>query len=307
MIFCSNISKVIKHSEDGERDCLVRHFFQKLWSWEHLPIVPLVVLSLYRTLSHPVWLVLSGRGLPRSQDSDWYINYAQGLLTNFSIQMNIDEILYLGYNLLLAGLLALFKEPVAIVYTQALVASLAIILVYQIGRILFNKRTGVIAGLFYLYNWDITLWSTYVLSDSFFVSLLILCVYLLVKAVDSQRKKDVALFAVASLYLFFFRPTGVVVVTVMLLHVFFRQGHESLQRVWLRHRGVLSGVAAMIILLLGAGYAGNLFDGFIESLRYNVKLVIYNVYAKGQVYDIPTAYDYFFRPNYSIDRLDSLS
>jgi len=307
MIFCSNISKVIKHSEDGERDCLVRHFFQKLWSWEHLPIVPLVVLSLYRTLSHPVWLVLSGRGLPRSQDSDWYINYAQGLLTNFSIQINIDEILYLGYNLLLAGLLALFKEPVSIIYTQALVASLAIILVYQIGRILFNKRTGVIAGLFYLYNWDITLWSTYVLSDSFFVSLLILCVYLLVKAVDSQRKKDVALFAAASLYLFFFRPTGVVVVTVMLLHVLFRQGHERLQRVWLRHRGVLSGVAAMIILLLGAGYAGNLFDGFIESLRYNVKLVIYNVYAKGQIYDIPTAYDYFFRSNYSIDILDSLS
>ena len=174
MIFCSNISKVIKHNEDRERDCRVRQFFQKLWSWELLPVLPLVVLSLYRTLSHPVWLVMSGRGLPRSQDSDWYLNYAQGLLTNFSIQMNIDEILYLGYNLLLAGLLALFRDPAAIVYAQALVASLAIILGYQIGRMLFNKRTGVIAGLFYLYNWDVTLWSTYVLSDSFFVSLLIL-------------------------------------------------------------------------------------------------------------------------------------
>ena len=307
MIFCSNISKVIKHNEDRERDCRVRQFFQKLWSWELLPVLPLVVLSLYRTLSHPVWLVMSGRGLPRSQDSDWYLNYAQGLLTNFSIQMNIDEILYLGYNLLLAGLLTLFRDPVAIVYAQALVASLAIILVYQIGRILFNKRTGVIAGLFYLYNWDVTLWSTYVLSDSFFVSLLILCVYLLIKAVDSRQKTDIALFAVAAVYMLFFRPTGVVVAAVMLVHILVQLGRDRLRRFWLRYSSVLSGAAAVIVLLLAAGYVGHLFDGFIESLQYNVKLVIYNVYAKGQIYDIPTAYDYFFRPDYSIDKLNSLS
>jgi 4-amino-4-deoxy-L-arabinose transferase-like glycosyltransferase len=285
----------------------VRQLFQKLWSWELLPVVPLVLLSLYRTLSHPVWLVLSGRGLPRSQDSDWYLNYAQGLLTNFSIQMNIDEILYLGYNLLLAGLLALFRDPVAIVYAQALVASLAIVLVYQIGRILFNKRTGVIAGLFYLYNWDVTLWSTYVLSDSFFVSLLILCVYLLVRAVDSRRKTDIALFAVAATYLLFFRPTGVVVAAVILLHILVQLGQERLWRVWLRYRHPISVVVALLVFLVGAGFAGHFFDGFIDSLQYNVKLVIYNVYAKGQIYDIPTAYDYFYRPNYSIDKLNSLS
>ena len=285
----------------------MRHFLQKLWSWEHLPIVSLVVLSLYRTLSHPLWLVLSGRGLPRSQDSDWYLNYAQGLLMNFTIRMNIDEILYLGYNLLLTGLLALFKNPVMIVYTQALVASLAIILIYQIGCILFNKRTGVIAGLFYLYNWDVTLWSTYLLSDSFFVSLLILCVYLLVKAVDSRRKKDIALFVVSIIYLSFFRPTGVVVVLVMLVHVLVQLGPDRLRRFWMRHRGLLSGVAALAALLLAFGYVGSYLDGFFDSLRYNVKLVIYNVYAKGKIYDIPTAYDYFFRPDYSIDKLNSLS
>ena len=86
----------------------MHHLFRKIWTWEHFPLIPLVIFSLYRTLSHPIWLVKCGRGLPKSQDSDWYLSYASALLENFSIRMNIDEILYLGYNLLLTGLLALF-------------------------------------------------------------------------------------------------------------------------------------------------------------------------------------------------------
>jgi 4-amino-4-deoxy-L-arabinose transferase-like glycosyltransferase len=220
--------------------------------------------------------------------------------------MNIDEILYMGYNLLLTGLLALFKDPVAIVYAQALVASLAIILIYQIGRILFNKRTGVIAGLFYLYNWDVTLWSTYLLSDSFFVSLLILCVYLLIRALESRRNQDRILFVAAALYLLLFRPTGVAVVAVLTLFVLFRLDHAGLRRFAARHRWLLAGSLLTVVLLAGSLYVAHYFDGFFESLRYNVKLVIYNVYAKGRIYDIATAYDYYYRPNYTIDKFDSL-
>ncbi len=200
----------------------MNHALKKIWDWDLQILAPLLVLSLYRTFSHSVWLVQSGRGLPGSQDSEWYLNYAQSLLEQFAIRMNIDEILYLGYNLLLTGLLALFKDPVAIVYTQALIASLAIILVYQLGKTLFNKRTGVIAGLFYLYNWDVTLWSTYILSDSLFVSLLLLCVFLLIKATDSSRTTPKIVFSLVALYMCFFRPTGVVVMAVMLVYIVFR-------------------------------------------------------------------------------------
>jgi 4-amino-4-deoxy-L-arabinose transferase-like glycosyltransferase len=186
------------------------------------------------------------------------------------------------------------------------VASLAIILIYLIGRTLFNKRTGVIAGLFYLYNWDVTLWSTYVLSDSFFVSLLILCVYLLIRATDSRRKPDRILFVAAAIYLLLFRPTGVAVVAVMLVYVLSRLERDSLRRFVAKHRWLLSGSFLTIGVIAASLYAGHYFDGFVESLRYNVKLVIYNVYAKGRIYDIATAYDYYYRPNYTINKLDSL-
>lgn len=279
---------------------------KKIREWDLLILAPLLVLSLYRTLSHSVWLVLSGRGLPVSQDSDWYLNYARSLLENFTIRMNIDEILYLGFNLLLTGLLALFKDPVTIVYLQALIASLAIILVYQIGKMLFNKTTGVIAGLFYLYNWDVTLWSTYILSDSLFVSLLLLCVFLLIQALDSGRTGHRIAFGLAALYLCFFRPTGVVVLSVMLAYGLGRIDRRQLVDFLKAHSLIINGTVVLFLVIASALNSLGIFDGFFESLQYNAKLVIYNVYAQGQVYDIATAFDYFYRPDYSINLGDSL-
>lgn len=279
---------------------------KKIQDWDLLILASLLVLSLYRTFSHSVWLVLSGRGLPVSQDSDWYLNYARALMEHFAIRMNIDEILYLGYNLLLTGLLALFKDPVAIVYFQALIASLSILLVYQLGKTLFNKTTGVIASLFYLYNWDVTLWSTYILSDSLFVSLLLLCIFLLVRAVDSGRTGHRIAFGLAALYLCFFRPTGVVVLSVMLAYVLSRIDRRRWVDFCRAHGSIINGTVVLLVVIVVALNSLEIFDGFIESLQYNAKLVIYNVYAQGRVYDIATAFDYFYRPDYSINLGDSL-
>ena len=291
---------------DEENHCRVSDVLRKIKDWDRLPLIPLVFLALWRILSFPIWLVQSGRGLPSSPDGDWYLNYSRALLENFSISLHINEILYLGYNLLLTGLLALFKDPVAVVYIQAVAASLSVIFIYQIANTLFNKRTGIIASLFYIYNWDVTLWSTYLISDSFFVSLLILCVYLLIKAMDSGTTSYRAAFVLTALYMSLFRPAGIVILTVMLLYILCRMERRCLNIFWTRYRTVLTGVAAILIFGLGSLYFRHVFDGFFASLQYNAKLVLYNLYAKGRIYDIATAYDYFYRPNYTIDVMDSL-
>jgi hypothetical protein len=36
-------------------------------------------------------------------------------------------------------------------------------------------------------------------------------------------------------------------------------------------------------------------------------MVLYNIYAKGWIYDKPTAYDYFFKPDYTINVFNSLT
>jgi 4-amino-4-deoxy-L-arabinose transferase-like glycosyltransferase len=250
--------------------------------------------------------VLTGRGLPKSSDSYWYISYACGLLDNFSIGLNIDEVLYLGYNLLLALLLGLFKSSVTVVLIQAVTASLAIILVYRIALLLFNRATAVWAGLFYLYIWDITLWSTYVLSDSFFVSLLLLCVYLLLRAMEPGGGWRKSVFVVTALYMCVFRPTGALIMATMVLYIVSRLDKKKMAAFLTKYKCWWGSFLGALIVLTGYLYSRSIFDPLIHSLQYNAKLVLYNVYAKGWIYDIPTAYDFFFRPDYSINIGNSL-
>ena len=284
----------------------MHHVLRKIRDWKYITLVPLVILSCWRIISFPVWLVHSKRGLPSSPDGDWYLNHSRSMLDNFAISLNMNEILYLGYNLLLTALLAIFKDPVTVIYIQALTASLAVIFVYLIAWTLFNQRTAIIASLLYLYNWEVTFWSTYLISDSFFVSLLIVCVYLLIRAVDSRRTSYISAFAIMALYMSLFRPAGIVIFLCMLLYVLSRMGRKSISAFWTKHRTILLGFAAFVILGLGLLYSRHVFDGFFASLQYNAKLVLYNLYAKGRVYDIATAYDYFYRPDYTIDIMDSL-
>ena len=284
----------------------MQQLFDKYRERDYLLLITLVALSLYRTAGHAFWLVFSGRGLPQTPDSQWYINYAHGLLANFSIGLHIDEVLYLGYNLLLALLLALFKTPAAVVLVQSVVASLAIILVYKIALILFNRNTAVLAGLFYLYIWDITFWSVHVLTDSFFVSLMLLCVYLLLRALEPGQKLFRMFLTATSLYMCFFRPTGVLVMGMLLLYGASRIDSSRITGILRQRRRVLGGILAAAICVTGYLYACGKFDPLIGSFQYNAKLVLYNVYAKGWIYDKSTAYDYTFRPDYTIDIYDSL-
>ena len=284
----------------------MHHVLRKIRDWKYITLVPLVILSCWRIISFPVWLVHSQRGLPSSPDGDWYLNHSRSMLDNFAISLNMNEILYLGYNLLLTALLAIFKDPVTVVYIQALTASLAVIFVYLIAWTLFNQRTAIIASLLYLYNWEVTFWSTYLISDSFFVSLLIVCVYLLIQAVDSRGTSYISAFAIMALYMSLFRPAGIVIFLCMLLYILRRMGRKSIAAFWIKYRTILFGFAAFVVFGLGLLYSLHVFDGFIASLQYNAKLVLYNLYAKGRVYDIATAYDYFYRPDYTIDIMDSL-
>lgn len=269
-------------------------------------LVPLAILSLYRTFGHVLWLVLTGRGLPQSPDGQWYLNYAYSLIGKFAININVDEVLYLGYNLLLTMLLFLFKDPLAVIYFQALMASFSILLVYKIALELFNRRTAILAALGYLYLWEVTLWSTYMLSDSFFVSLLLLCVYLLVGAMESGQSAYKVSFALVSMYMCFFRPSGVVVMAVLIVYILSRIDRETFIRILMKYRWMAGSFLVVSGIGFGALYYRNAFDILIYSIQYNVKLVLYNVYAKGWIYDISSSYDYYFRPNYTVDRYDSL-
>ncbi|GAA3409692.1 glycosyltransferase family 39 protein [Paenibacillus hodogayensis] len=270
-----------------------------------LYLIPLVLLSLAVRFRYFFVQLRSEQGLPTSPDSEWYLDYAHALMADFRIGLDMNDIMYAGYNLLLTLLLAIFKDPVAVVFIQVATAGLSVILVYKIARMLFNRTTAFIASVFYGYSWDITLWSTYILTDSFFISLLLTSVYLLLKSFESDKKRYKILFAASALYMFVFRPAGILTILFMLLYIWIRMDKRKLLRWIADRRTVVFSVLAAAVAVLGILLASGRLAPFLESLEENALKVLYNMYAHGWVYDKPSEHDYPFKADFTIDIANS--
>jgi len=269
--------------------------------WDILFILPLLALSLWIRLRYFYYLLHSGKGFPDAADSQWYLAYARSLMTDFKVGLHMNDLLYVGYNLTLAALLSIFKDPAAVLFIQAVTAGLSMLLVYAIARMLFNRTTAVIASFFYAYSWDITLWSTYILTDSFFISLLLLCIYFLLKSFDSGKTRFKVLFAITALYMFLFRPTGVLSLAFIMIYIIIRMDKTKAAMFIKKYRyaigGLIAAAIALFVVLLSTGKLAPL----TASLQLNAKMVLYNIYAKGWIYDHPSPNDHYFKPDYRID------
>ncbi|HWQ62012.1 MAG TPA: glycosyltransferase family 39 protein, partial [Negativicutes bacterium] len=264
-------------------------------------LVPLVVVATARILDHFFWLLRSGSGIPKCDDTTWYLNYANNLLANLQNGLDIDDTLYFGYNILLSFLLAVFRDPATVVLIQGVVAGFSVILVYKIARLLFTKTTAIIASLFYIGAWDITLWAMYLLSDSFFVSLLLLTVYSMLMALETGRRKYRLLFLATAVYLVIFRPTGIPIVAVLIPYIIYRLPRPTVVAFLARYRLPLCTTAAVIVAGGVYFYWSGALDPFFASFRYNVLKVLYTIYARGFIYDYSHPSDLHFFPNFTVD------
>jgi 4-amino-4-deoxy-L-arabinose transferase-like glycosyltransferase len=293
--------KVLDHAKSPVSD-LYHRYKDRDVVW----LVPLAAAATARILDYIFWLLRSGRGIPKCDDTTWYLNYTGNLLANLRNGLDIDDTLYFGYNILLSFLLAVFRDPAAVVVIQGVVAGISVILVYKIARMLFTKTTAIIASVFYIGAWDITMWASYLLSDSFFLSLLLLTVYSMLVALETGRRSHRLLFAAAAGYLFIFRPTGIPIVAVLIPYIIYRLPRPATAAFLARHRPVLGGLAAA----LAAGgvylYLSGALDPFITSLQFNANKVLYTVYANGRVYDYPHPGDLRFIPDYTVDIANSV-
>lgn len=291
----------------GKAGHLFALFFRNKRILDALLLLPFVWLSLKIRLQYVHFLASPGQSLPTSDDSKWYLQYAYTLIAEKKIGLHMNDIMYMGYNVLLAGLLAVFREPVMVLYIQAAIAGLCVVLVYEIARMLFNRITAVIAAYLYCYYaWSITLWASYILADSLFVSLLLLTVFLLIKSKETGKRAYRISFIASAIYLALFKPTGLMVVAVIGLYLLINLHKQVIVNVWRRRRlPILLGTGGVLligVLLLASGR----LDPLLASMQFNAKMVLYNIYAKGWIYDSPSPFDIRYRPDYTIDVMNSL-
>lgn len=126
----------------------LHYIYHKYKQFDLIYILPLALLSLWVRLRYFFYLLSSGKGFPQSDDTQWYLDYAYSLMKHFKVGLDMNDILYLGYNVLLTVMLAIFRDPVAVIFIQVVTAALSVILVYKISQMIFNRTTAIIASLF---------------------------------------------------------------------------------------------------------------------------------------------------------------
>lgn len=122
-------------------------------------------------------LFLPLNGVALSPDSSWYLNNALSLYNNFSV----DSLIMIRrplFPLLMSFSFNLFDISVQSgFFIVRLFFLLNILLCYSIGRVFFNKTTGVLFAGLTLTSYEINFWSSYLLVDnivSFFILLFLL-------------------------------------------------------------------------------------------------------------------------------------
>jgi hypothetical protein len=80
---------------------------------------------------------------------------------------------FIGYNGLLAASDALGLGAIGAVLFQAVAAACATLALYDLGRQIGGRLAGVLGAAFFVVNYDIARWHQYVLTDSLYISMVV--------------------------------------------------------------------------------------------------------------------------------------
>ena len=259
-------------------------------------ILSLVVLSLLPRIGYFLYHSLTQNGLPVAFDTEWYLKYAYGFLDTFHVELELNSVFYLAYYSLLSVMLLIFRTYEAVVLVQMIINALTVILVYKLALVLFNRRTAIFSGIFFALNIQVIKWSIFIITDSLFVTLLLVNVYTVVMFFKSHLVKYKYAFLGSALAMILFRPTGIVALTFIFAYIMINLNYKKAAAFWKGRRlAFLSvGMAAFLggtIYVLSSGRLSPLFHNLDMYLRW----LLIEYYATGRIFDIPTPYDYSYK------------
>ncbi|MDT7541866.1 MAG: hypothetical protein QOE33_1770 [Acidobacteriota bacterium] len=150
---------------------------------------------------------------------------------------------YAGYALLIALCQFAGAGLPGVVLIQLCFAALAAVALYDLGRRLHGRMCGLMAATLFVVNPDIARWHVFILTDSLYISLVILSVWCVHTA--ARRGRQWYVVALASLGLAaLVRPNGLFLLAVAVLYLVSRAiSRRSLR--WLTNAGII------IALVLG--------------------------------------------------------
>lgn len=160
-------------------------------------------------------------------DSHRYLGSAEALRAGKPIDERDEN--YVGFVLYLAliGWLAPDRDALAwaAVVVQSGVSLLALLCVYGIGRTVLSGTSGALASLFYAANPYAMVWNRYLLTDSLFISFVLISLWALIRT--SRRRAWLTLALPACAFTALLRPNGLFYTPVFLVYLLFLLGRRA--------------------------------------------------------------------------------
>jgi 4-amino-4-deoxy-L-arabinose transferase-like glycosyltransferase len=183
-------------------------------------------------------------GIVFGADSSRYLGAAERLLSGGGLQG--VERAYLGYIAVVAASRWLGTGLPGVVALQFAVAAAAALALYALGKRIAGRESGILAAALFVLDPDIARWHSYVLTDSLFLSAVVLTTWLALAAADLGGWRYIAA-GVFTLLAALLRTNGWPVVAVVAIFWIVRSSSPSAGR-WGAVGLILASLAAAPIL-----------------------------------------------------------
>lgn len=228
-----------------------------------------IIFILFTIMAAIFYLTL---GIRKGNDTAWYLRGAQDLLAGRAL--GEQQIMYAGFFFLVAFFEWIGIGLAGIVILQILLAGLAGFTMYKIGYALDGEQwTGFIAAALFLLNPDIMFWHFYQLTDSLYISLVIICTWFVYRAHKKEDLSSTLLAAVIVLITTTIRPNGWLIAPIAALYLLL-----SNSRITKKSKAAVLITSAILFIALLAmlpDIRNRLGEWFLNSQRFSEGVIIY--------------------------------
>jgi hypothetical protein len=175
--------------------------------------IALAVIIAVWVLVQIVFYFLYG-GIHPANDTERYMGAAMDILAGQPVEGKVAN--YPGYNTFIALTMFFGGGSTSIVLFQMFVSLVAAVTVWKIGALIFGNAPGFIAALAFAAYPTLQQWNFYILTESLFISLLIISIYVSITARTWPH------FIVATCIVLFtvtIRPNGFIVLIAVLAYM----------------------------------------------------------------------------------------
>jgi hypothetical protein len=150
-------------------------------------------------------------GVKIANDSPRYLEYSNSILTK-NIFYNSHDFWYLSYIFFLTSI-KLFTDNVSyIVLFQVVLSWFAVVVLYKSSLLLFKDYTIAFSTcVAYLSFIEISSWNFYVLTESFYSSIICFTIYSVIRTYNFPDFQNIILCFLLGLLSFFTKPTGIAI------------------------------------------------------------------------------------------------